>query len=268
MTITSRHNRLAQLARDARDGRDAALLFAEGLRLCEEAARSPLVVEDVLFTADFAADARGAELLAELRRKSARLVEVSESVLASVADTKSPQGVALLGRRPACDLASFERWLSAEDPLLVVLHGVGNPANAGAMLRVAEAAGASGVVATAGTTDLLAPKSLRGAMGSAFRLPLWEGASFGEVIRWCAARGVMTVGADPGAGQTHTEVDWAGGRAIICGAEARGLSHEEAAAADVRVRIPMRAPVESLNVAAALAVLMYEAARQRGFPHG
>jgi TrmH family RNA methyltransferase len=268
MTITSRHNPLAQLAREARDGRDAALLFAEGLRLCEEAARSPLAVEDVLFTADFAAGARGAELLSELRRKGARLVEVSEGVLASVADTKTPQGVALLGRRPACDLASFERGLGAEDPLLVVLHGVGNPANAGAMLRVAEAAGAAGVVATAGTTDLLAPRSLRGAMGSAFRLPLWAGASFGEVVGWCAGRGITTVGADLGAGRTHTEIDWAGARAVVCGAEARGLSREEAAAADVRARIPMRAPVESLNVAAALAVLLYEAARQRGFPHG
>ncbi len=265
--ITSRHNALARRARDARDGRAEGLLLAEGLRLCEEAARSPLAVEDVLFTDDFAADARGARLLAMLRDKSARLVEVSAGVLASVSDTKTQQGVALLARRPPTDLASFEPAAGAE-PLLVVLHGVGNPANAGAMLRVAEAAGAAGVVATGGTTDLLSPKSLRGSMGSAFRLRLWAGASFGEVIAWCARRGFMTVGADLGASQTHTEIDWSGARAIICGAEADGLSNEAAAAADLRVRIPMCQPVESLNVAAALAVLMYEAARQRGFPHG
>ncbi|MCA1615946.1 MAG: RNA methyltransferase [Acidobacteria bacterium] len=267
MTITSRHNRLAQRAREARDGRVAGLLFAEGLRLCEEAARSPLAVEDVLFTAGLAADARGARLLAGLREKSAGLVEVSESVLASVSDTKTPQGVALLARRPATDLASFEGAAGAE-PLLAVLHGVSNPSNAGAMLRVAEAAGAAGVVSTAGTTDLFSPKSLRGAMGSAFRLPVWAGASFDEVVAWCARRGVRTISADLSAPRAHTEIDWAGARAIICGAEAHGLADAEAAAADLRVRIPMRPPVESLNVAAALAVLMYEAARQRGFPPG
>ena len=263
--ITSRHNPLAQRARGARDGRAAGLLFAEGLRLCEEAARSPLAVEDVLFTAGLADDERGARLLAALRGKSARLAQVSESVFASVSDTKTPQGIALLARRPPTDLASFEK-AAGEGALIVVLHGVGNPANAGAMLRVAEAAGAAGVVATAGTTDLLAPRSLRGAMGSAFRLPLWAGVSFGEVVAWCGRRGLSTVSADLSAQQTHTEIDWSGGRAIICGAEAHGLSGAEAAAADLRVRIPMRPPVESLNVAAALAVLLYEAARQRGFP--
>jgi TrmH family RNA methyltransferase len=263
--ITSRHNPSIRRARAARDGRAEGLVFVEGLRLCEEAAGSGLAVEEFFFTEKFSRDERGARLLAGLGARARAAVEVSESVLASISDTKTPQGVALVARRPATDLASFERVLN-EDPLLVVLHGVGNPANAGAMLRVAEAAGAAGVVTTAGTTDLLAPKSLRGAMGSAFRLPLWAGASFGEVVAWCRRRGVKTVSADLSARQTHTEIDWAGARAIICGAEAHGLSDEEAAAADLRVRIPMRRPVESLNVAAALAVLLYEAARQRGFP--
>ena len=263
--ITSRHNPLAQRARLARDGRDAGLVFVEGLRLCEEAARSGLAAEVILFTERLTRDERGTQLLTALRERASAVSEVSETVLASVSDTKTPQGVVLVARRPATDRASFERALPAE-PLLVVLHGVGNPANAGAMLRVAEAAGAAGVVATAGTTDLLAPKSLRGAMGSAFRVPLWAGAPFDEVLAWCRRRGVRTVSADLSARQTHTEIDWAGARAVICGAEAHGLSHAEAAAADLRVRIPMRPPVESLNVAAALAVLLYEAARQRGFP--
>lgn len=265
--ITSRHNPLAQRARVARDEPSAGLIFVEGRRLCEEAASSGLAVEEFFFTEKFGRDERGSRLLAELGAGGSRAAEVSEGFLASVCDTKTPQGVALIARRPASDHASFERSLP-QSPLVVVLHGINNPANAGAMLRVAEAAGAAGVVATAGTADPLSPKSLRGAMGSAFRLPLWAGASFGEVVGWCNGRGVMTVGADLNAARTHTEIDWAGARAIICGAEARGLSREEAAAADVRVRIPMRAPVESLNVAAALAVLMYEAARQRGFPRG
>lgn len=264
--ITSRHNPLAQRARAARDGRDLSGIFVEGLRLCEEAARSGLAVEEVLFTEKFAAVGRGARLLADLRVSGrVNVAEVSEAVLASVSDTKTPQGVALVARRPATDRASFESALTAE-PLVVVLHGVGNPSNAGAALRVAEAAGAAGVVSTAGSTDLLSPKSLRGSMGSAFRLPLWTGAGFAEVLAWCEGRGVVTVSTDLAAERAHTEIDWTGARAVVCGAEAGGLADEEAASTDLRARIPMRSPVESLNVAVALAVVLYEAARQRGFP--
>lgn len=264
--ITSRKNPLVQRARAVRErerGADA-LLFVEGLRLCEEAARSPLSVEDVLFTEGFASAPRGARLLEDLRRKSARLTLVSESVVVSIADTKTPQGVVLLARRPACDVVAFENALGSE-PLVVVLHGVNNPANAGAMVRVAEAAGAAGIVSTAGTSDLLSPKALRSAMGSSFRLPLWAGAGFNDVIAWCRRRGMATVSADLGAALSHTALDWRGARAIICGAEATGLGENEIAATEMRVRIPMRAPVESLNVAVALAVILYEAARQRDF---
>jgi len=264
--ITSRHNALAQRARAARDGRDSSRIFVEGLRLCEEAARSGLAVEEALFTEKFVAAERGARLLADLRASgSAHVAEVSEAVLASVSDTKTPQGVALVARRPATDRGRFERAVPAE-PLVVVLHGVGNPSNAGAMLRVAEAAGAAGVVSTAGSTDLLSPKSLRGSMGSAFRLPLWTGARYEEVLGWCKGRRILTVSTALAAERAHTEIDWTGARAVVCGAEAGGLAVEESASTNISARIPMRPPVESLNVAVALAVVLYEAARQRGFP--
>jgi TrmH family RNA methyltransferase len=263
--IASRQNPLIQRARRASRAALKDTLFIEGLRLCEEAARSPsrLVCEDVLYTEKFASDARAARLLDALARLKPRLSLVSEPVLASLGDTKTPQGVVLLARRFATDRAAFEQS-SLADPLLVVLHGINNPANAGAMLRVAEAAGATGVVATAGTTDLLSPKALRGAMGSSFRLPLWTGADFAEVVSWCRERGIRTVSADLGATQTHTGINWAGARAVLMGAEAGGLNQAEMRAADERLRIPMQPPVESLNVAVALAVILYEAARQRG----
>ncbi|MDT7542889.1 MAG: methyltransferase, TrmH family [Acidobacteriota bacterium] len=262
--INSRQNSLARRARAVRERDVEGLIFVEGLRLCEEAARSRLYVEDILFTEKFASDERGARLLEELRRVGARAAEVSEDVLDFVADTKTPQGIVLLANGPACDAVTFESSLTRE-PLVVVMHGINNAANAGAMLRVAEAAGAAGVVATQGTADLLSPKALRSAMGSAFRLPIWSGASFHEVIEWCHVREIETVSTDLDAKQSHTEHDWHGAHAIICGAEAGGLASEEIAQTNARVRIPMREPVESLNVAVALGVVLYEAARQRGF---
>jgi TrmH family RNA methyltransferase len=262
--ITSRQNPLAQRARAVRDRGAGGLIFVEGLRLCEEATRSGLHVEEVLHTGKLAAEERGARLLAELRDRNIRLTEVSDGVLESVADTKTPQGIVLLARRPASDRETFER-VAAREPLIVVLHGVNNPSNAGAMLRVAEAAGATGVIATQGSVDLFSPKSLRSAMGSAFRLHVWSGVRFDEVIDWCKARGIVSVSTDLDARRTHTEIDWRGARAVICGAEAGGLSERESALTDERVRIPMRETVESLNVAVALGVVLYEAARQRGF---
>ncbi len=261
--ITSRRNPLIQRARAASKGAAKEALFIEGLRLSEEAARSSrLDCMDVLYTERFAADARGTQLLEDLRRLKPRFSLVGESVLTSLGDTKTPQGIVLLARRFATDRATFEKSLGAR-PLIVVMSRINNPANAGAMLRVAEAAGASGVVATTGTTDLLSPKALRGAMGSSFRLPLWTNAEFAEVVSWCSERGIRTVSADLAATQKHTELSWTGARAVLMGEEGGGLDEAEIRAADERIRIPMQPPVESLNVAVALAVILYEAARQR-----
>jgi TrmH family RNA methyltransferase len=263
--ITSRQNPLIQHARAVSRGTTKESIFVEGLRLCEEAARSDLACEEVLYTEKFAHDARGARLLDELKRLGPRFNIVSEGVFASLCDTKTPQGIVLLAQRRATDRATFEKSLRAH-PLLVVLHRINNPANAGAMLRVAEAAGATGVVATAGTTDLLSPRALRGAMGSSFRLPLWTGADFTEVVSWCGEHGIRTVSADLAARQAHTDLVWTDAYAVLMGAEAGGLEDEEARVADARIRIPMQPPVESLNVAVALAVILYEAARQRAMP--
>jgi TrmH family RNA methyltransferase len=263
--ITSRQNPLVRHARAVGKGASKDSLFIEGLRLCEEAARARLDCREVFYTEKFAADARGARLLDSLRELKARFTPVSEPILASLGDTKTPQGVVLLARRFATDRAEFEKSVHS-NPLIVVLNRINNPANAGAMLRVAEAAGATGVVATNGTTDLLSPRALRGAMGSSFRLPLWTNADFSEVVSWCAERGISTVSADLSATHTHTALDWTGAHAVLMGEEAAGLDESETRAAARRIRIPMRTPVESLNVAVALAVILYEAARQRGLP--
>ncbi|HYN84702.1 MAG TPA: RNA methyltransferase [Pyrinomonadaceae bacterium] len=266
--ITSRQNALVKGAREVRDGRDRAHIFVEGLRLCEEGARAALSIESAFFTGSLSDAERGSQLLDTLQEAGARLHEVSDGVMESMSDTKTPQGVVLIARRPPSDLAWFERRLAREvsgAPLVVVLHGAGNPSNAGAMLRVAEAAGAHAVVATLHTADLFSPKSLRGSMGSAFRLPLWAGAEFADVLAWCAAKKIVTVGTSASAALTHAEYEWTGPTAVVVGSEGAGLSSSEVEATGAAVRIPMRAPVESLNVAAALAVILYEAARQRGF---
>jgi TrmH family RNA methyltransferase len=261
--ITSRKNPHARRARDVRDGREKALVFVEGVRLCEEAIRAGVEFESALFAPSLVEDERGARLVAGLREVCTRVLAVEEDVLESVSDTKSSQGVVAVAKRPQTGPDVIER--AGGTPLVVLMHAVNNPSNAGAMLRVAEASGASAVISTRGSADLLSPKSLRGSMGSAFRLPLWDGSTFEEALGWCRERGIKTISTDAEAEATYTEIDWTTPRAVIVGPEAGGLTEAEARAADESVRIPMRAPVESLNVAVALGVILYEAARQRGF---
>jgi TrmH family RNA methyltransferase len=260
--ITSRDNALVKRARAVRDGRIRELIFIEGVRLCEEAVGAALAIQDVICVERIASEARGARLLDALKSAGKPINIVSESVFASISDTKTPQGLLALGSRPETDSNALLET-AVEAPLLVILHRINNPSNAGAILRTAEAAGALGAILTEGTTDIFSPKALRGAMGSSFRLPLWTDASFSEALAWCKGRGIGTVCADLRAERTHTEIDWTLPSALIVGAESSGLTAEEMAFAGEALRIPMRSPVESLNVAVAAAIVLYEAARQR-----
>lgn len=289
--ITSRANAQIKLARAVVEGRDARSIFVEGLRLCEEAVGALQTIEQAFFTREGLSDERLLGLVERARARGARLIQVTSNVFDSLSDTKSPQGIALVAPRPVLSVRQFAERIavtaiSSKDlsnnenvsnenrtdaassveraTLLVILHQINNPSNAGAMLRVAEAAGAHGVISTEGTVDLFGTKALRGAMGATFRVPLLANQPFVRVAEWCRMSLINTVAATTDAAQTHTDFDWRAACAVFIGNEARGLDATEIAQLDARIAIPMRAPVESLNAATALAVVLYEAARQRG----
>lgn len=261
--IASRDNARLKHARAVRDGRVETEIFVEGLRLAEEAA-NVLKITDFFYTPEFAENARAAKLLIKLRESQGSVV--SQKLLESISETKTPQGIVLLARKPATGKSALEKtFASISAPLVVVLHELNNPANVGAVLRTAEAVGVSGAILTRKSADVFSPKSLRGAMGAAFRLPLWTAAEFDEAIKFCLTNKIKTVCADVRGAKKHTEIDWRGRIALIVGSEARGLAPDEIEQTDEQIRIPMKTPVESLNAAVAGGVVLYEAARQRGF---
>ncbi len=262
MKITSRDNSLLRQARSVRDGKAEELIFVEGLRLCEEALRSGLEIEAVIVSNELAEKEKAATLVAELAKASRRVAAVSEKLLESISYTKSPQGMVLLAKRPSSDIEHFEAK-QKENALVVVMHSINNPVNVGAILRTAEAAGATGAIATQETSDPFSPKSLRGAMGSAFRLPVWSGPTYEETLAWCRQHQIQTICADVHASASYDQVDWKQPSALILGPESTGLTSEEIAVADHAVKIPMSSAAESLNVAVAAGVLLYEALRQR-----
>jgi TrmH family RNA methyltransferase len=165
-------------------------------------------------------------------------------------------------RTPATDLA---RLPVPSDPLILVAEDVEKPGNLGAILRSADGAGADAVIAASPRTDLFNPNTIRASLGTIFAVPL-AAAPTDEVIAWLRQRGIRIVAARVDATRLATESDLTGPLAIAVGAEAEGLSSAWSAAGIEAVRLPMLGVADSLNVAAASAVLLYEARRQRGLP--
>lgn len=268
MPITSKDNSKLKLARKIVAGQEDGLILLEGLRLVEEALRSEVAIVDALYTRKFAEGDRGNEVLAGITEKAAEdeartdgevLSEVDEQVFASVADTKTSQGIVVICRRPPASRADFERHSPVDGGLYLALHEVGNPANLGAILRTAEAAGVGGVIVTKASTDPFSVKSLRAGMGSNLRLPVWTGPTLLEAVDWARTRGLCVTGADAHSGISYRETDWTRPRLLVFGSEAHGLSGEDLELMDERVMIPMANGVESLNLAVSAGVILFEA---------
>jgi TrmH family RNA methyltransferase len=167
--------------------------------------------------------------------------------------------VALADRRVFDD----EQLYKGVSPIVVIVADVQDPGNLGAIVRVAEAAGASGVVAAGTSASPFGWKALRGSMGSALRLPTASRANLDEATDEARRRGCRIVATVPRDGVAIFDADLTGPIAVLIGGEGRGLPPAIVDAADERVTIPMQAPVESLNAAVAAALILYEARRQR-----
>jgi TrmH family RNA methyltransferase len=144
-----------------------------------------------------------------------------------------------------------------------VAEAIEKPGNLGTILRSADAAGADAVLVCDRCTDVFNPNVVRASIGTLFSLPVVE-VSTDEALPWLRARGIRILAATPAADTLYTDVDLAAATAIVVGTEKVGLSSRWMSEADVRVRIPMRGQIDSLNVASATTLLLYEAVRQRG----
>ena len=257
--IHSRSNPLVKRLRALKERGADDLALLEGFTLVEEALAAGVALVEAAAGPRADAHPRGREVLSRLAADGVAVRRVDESVLASLSEAETSQGLLALARRPSFD----EEALYRGRPLIVVAAGLQNPGNVGALLRAAEAAGATGAYLTAGTADPFGWKALRGAMGSALRVPHVRGLSLEEVLARLHRRGVSTAAAVAAGGQRYDAVDLTQPTALLLGSEAHGLTAEVAARAERRITIPMGGRAESLNVAVAAGVLLFEAARQR-----
>lgn len=262
-TVTSLHNQLVKTAATLRQKkyRDELGLFAvEGVRLVEELVGAGWPAEYCLFTAAAAANARAAKVLAALAAAGCRPVEVTEAIYSKVTDTEEPQGIMVVAGKRSAALASV---LTQPAPLIAVLDDIRDPGNVGTVIRTAAAAGASGVVLLRGCADLYAGKTVRATMGALFNLPVVESLDRQALLSSLTGANVPLVATALEGGAPYFASNLSGPVAIVFGNEGRGVGDDLLAAANSRLFIPLYGRVESLNVAAAAAVLLYEAARQR-----
>lgn len=261
MVITSRSNERLKHARRVRDGREPDLIFVEGERLIEECLQSGLKLTACFHETD--PTPRAQRIIAEMASRDCPLYPALRAALETVSDTVNTQGLMVIAERPESNL---DRALQARDgvaPLVVCLDSAQDPGNFGSVVRTAEAAGASGVVALKGSVDAFAPKTLRSSMGSTFRLPIVTGVESEDLAPRARAAKLRMVATTAGGETIYSDYDWRRPSMVVFGNEARGVGRELLERCDERLRIPLRAPVESLNVAAAAAVILFEAARQR-----
>jgi TrmH family RNA methyltransferase len=262
--ISSRDNQRLKHARKVRDSLIKDLIFVEGLRLAEEVLRSNLNISDVYFTEKFARTERGKKFLQTIENLDA--TEVSEQVFDSISDTKNSQGIVLICEKPKTNKETIGDSLQLggeENPFVILLHQINNPANLGAILRTCEAVDVLGIILTKNSADVFSPKALRSSMGASLRIPIWTNADFSEAINWAKEKNLISVCADVNAEKSYLEIDWRKPRFLIFGSEAHGLSVEERYAIDESLIIPMENGVESLNLAVSSGVILYEAKRQR-----
>ncbi len=199
------------------------------------------------------------DLVARARRAGTEILEVTDEVLASIATTVTPQGLVGVASLPAPSLHDA----LADARLVLVLHEVADPGNVGTIIRTADALGADAVLLSSGSADARNPKAVRSSAGSLFALPVAQGAAIDEILRACRARGLRLVATSPRASVDSDRADLSTPIALVFGNEAHGLADEVIRRCDTNVRVPLQGHAESLNLAAAVAILTYEAARQR-----
>jgi len=254
---------------------ESGAVGVEGPRLVEEALRSACPIRAVLFSESGARHHGRLAPYLDRPEVGIPLLHTTDRLFEGIADTDHPQGVAaLVTPRTVTMEEILRRGEGCSSPLVLVLVGVQDPGNVGTILRTAAAFGASAAVTAAsgqsGTASPFAPKALRASAGAALHLPVVSGHAAASVIDELRAAGIFVMATSSressAADQpllTPWQVNWCRPAALLIGNEGQGLPEEIERAADASIRIPMSSSIESLNAAAAAAVLFYEAARQR-----
>lgn len=260
-TISSTANARIRMVRGLRrrkERRTSGLALVEGIRQVAEAIQLDADVRCIILAPDQLTSEFALGVIAQAESRGVEVIAVTPKVMATLSGREQSVGLfAVVGQRWSdLDAPDFG------DTDVVALSEVRDPGNLGTILRSADGAGVSDLVLLDDTTDPYHPAAIRASMGSLFSRRLAR-ASFDEFATWANRRGVRLVGTSDGGSSDYRSADYGDRTAIVFGAERSGLSKEQLAACDAVVALPMRGRADSLNLAAAAAVLLYDLAARR-----
>lgn len=260
--ITSVHNPKVKHAlklwkRSARD--ESGSFLIEGFRELSRASAASIRILTLFICPELFLGENEQELIRTIQLNGARVFSCTRNVFQKLSYRDRPDGlIAVAGKFHF----SLDQLLLSEAPFFVVAEGIEKPGNLGTILRSCDGAGADAVIVCDKVTDIFNPNVVRASVGTLFTRPVIETSSR-ELIEWLKERAISIVSATPSAEKVYTDIDLSGPIALVVGAEQYGLKKDWLEAADVLVKIPMRGEADSLNVAMATTILLYEAARQR-----
>lgn len=258
-TSNNKIKNLSKLVKTAKERKKQDVFVVEGIRMFVE-------VPQALHVETFATES--------FYEKNKQLFDglvyelVSEHIMESVSDTKTPQGVISIVKRQhyslneVCGNSAYMNGIGVHTPLIMALENIQDPGNLGTILRTAEGAGVTGILMSKDTVDIYNPKVVRSTMGSIFRIPFCYVENLTSVVEELNGHNYNTYSAHL-RGKTFYDYDYKDSTIFCIGNEGNGLSDALSQTTKHKIRIPMRGKVESLNAATASTVLMYEAMRQR-----
>ncbi len=259
--VTSAQNPLVKMLKSlhAKKGRaETGLFLGEGARLASEAADLGVWPDVLAFAAEGLERSQVRALLEAAEARGVRCVEMNQDLLAQIAKRDNPQTVIGAYRQRVAPLEALR------GDFFVALEGVRDPGNLGTILRTADAVDAAGVILIGQTCDPFSVEAVRASMGSIFAMPFAR-VTWDDLLAWKAARGLALIGTSLKGKLPHDAFDAERPVIVMMGNEQSGLSPEQEHACDALVRIPMRGRADSLNLAAATAVMLYDVWRRRGY---
>lgn len=261
-TSNQRVKQIVQWQTKAKARRQDGIFLAEGLKMYEEApedlVREVYLTETLLQSLKSHQERTSIYIEEKLQKTGYELV--TEEVFDRMSDTRTPQGILTVLKRPIYDLPQL---LQGGRPLLVLLEDLQDPGNLGTILRTGEGAGITGVIMSTKTVDIYNPKTIRSTMGSIYRVPFLYAEDMEGTIRMLQEKGIRVYAAHLQGQDYYSSFSFEEGTAFLIGNEGNGLRRETADLADSYLKIPMEGQVESLNAAIAASLLVYEAHRQR-----
>ena len=260
MAIASRQNPIVARYRAAAHGDTDDVMLLDGVHLVSDALDAGVSLREAAVTTAAEDNGEVQTLVKSLSRARVNVVTVTTAVMNALSPVRSSSVIVALAERPPAEAADV---FARAPAMAVIAVDVQDPGNLGAIIRVAEAGGAAGVIAAGASADPFGWKALRGSMGSTLRLPVATVSNAAEAVAMARQAGYRVIATVPRGGRSLFDVTLAGPAAVLIGGEGPGLPQPILEAADQRVTIPMEGTVESLNSAVAAALIVYETRRQR-----